>query len=79
VGVPVGLSLGLRTLGDRRYGGDGVGHTRDGTVIDPFDRLGIQRPEPDPRGRALEFEAAWGPDGRCLCAPNANSRGAVDR
>jgi len=45
------------------YGGDGVGHTRDGTVIDPFDRLGIQRPELDPRGRALEFEAAWGPEG----------------
>ena len=45
------------------YGGDGVGHTRDGTVIDPFDRLGILRPEPDPRDHDLEFEAAWGLDG----------------
>jgi hypothetical protein len=45
------------------YGGDGVSHTRDGTTIDPFDRLGIQSPEPDPHGRNLEFEAAWGPDG----------------
>jgi ADYC domain len=45
------------------YGGDGVSHTRDGTTIDPFDRLGIQSAEPDPRGPHLEFEAAWGPDG----------------
>lgn len=45
------------------YGGDGTGHTRDGTLVDIADRLGIQRPEPDPPGRALQFEAAWGPDG----------------
>jgi hypothetical protein len=45
------------------YGGDGAGYTRDGTLIDIFDRLGIQRPEPDLRGAALEFEASWGPDG----------------
>jgi hypothetical protein len=45
------------------YGGDGTGHTRDGTLVDIFDRLRIQPPEPDPRGPALEFEAAWGPDG----------------
>jgi hypothetical protein len=45
------------------YGGDGIGYTRDGTLIDIFDRLGIQRIEPDPRSHALEFEAAWGPDG----------------
>jgi hypothetical protein len=32
-------------------------------VIDPFDRLGIQRRERDPGGHNLEFEAAWGPDG----------------
>ena len=43
------------------YGGDGVSHTREGTRIDVYDRLGIQRPEPDPGG--LAFEAAWGPDG----------------
>jgi hypothetical protein len=45
------------------YAGDGVGHTRDGTLIDLSDRLGIQRPGDDPPGRTLEFEAAWGPNG----------------
>ena len=44
------------------YGGDGVSHTRERTTIDPFDRLGIQSPEPDPHSRKLEFEAAWGPE-----------------
>jgi hypothetical protein len=45
------------------YAGDGVGYTRDGTLIDLSDRLGIQRPGDDPPGRTLSFEAAWGPDG----------------
>jgi hypothetical protein len=45
------------------YAGDGVGHTRDGTLIDLSDRLGIQRPGEDPPGRTLHFEAASGPDG----------------
>jgi hypothetical protein len=45
------------------YGGDGTGHTRNGTLVDVSDRLGIQSPAPDPRGPALNFEAAWGPDG----------------
>jgi hypothetical protein len=45
------------------YAGDGVGHTRDGTLIDVSDRLGIQRPGDDPPDRTLHFEAAWGPDG----------------
>ncbi|MCP8940893.1 ADYC domain-containing protein [Alsobacter sp. SYSU M60028] len=43
------------------YAGDGVGHTRDDTPIDLFDRLGINLPAGDPGG--LTFEAAWGPDG----------------
>jgi ADYC domain len=42
------------------YCGDGVGHTRDGTPIDIFDPIGIQRDEPAP---GMNFEAAWGPDG----------------
>ena len=42
------------------YGGDGIPHTRDGTLIDIFDRLGIQRSDLAP---GLTFEAAWGPDG----------------
>jgi hypothetical protein len=42
------------------YCGDGRPHTRDGTLINLYDRLGIQVSEP----RAdLKFEAAWGPDG----------------
>ncbi len=42
------------------YCGDGVGHTRNGTPVDIFDRIGIQKDEPAP---ALSFEAAWGPEG----------------
>ncbi len=42
------------------YCGDGVGHTRNGTPIDIFDRIGIQRDESAP---GMSFEAAFGPDG----------------
>lgn len=42
------------------YCGDGIGHTRDGTPIDIFDKIGIPRDEPAPD---MTFEAAWGPDG----------------
>jgi hypothetical protein len=45
------------------YAGDGTGHTRDGTLIDVSDRLGIQRSGDDPPDHALAFEAAWGPNG----------------
>ncbi len=45
------------------YGGDGISHTRDGTLIDFSDRLGLQRPQRGPSWHALSFEAAWGPDG----------------
>jgi hypothetical protein len=45
------------------YCGDGIGWTRNGTTIDPFDIYQIQRPE-DPA--TLPFEAAWGPGG-ALC------------
>jgi ADYC domain len=42
------------------YCGDGIGHTRDGTSIDIFDRIGVQHDEPGP---GMSLEAAWGPDG----------------
>jgi hypothetical protein len=42
------------------YCGDGIGHTRDGTPIDIFDGIGIQRDEPAP---GMTFEAAWRADG----------------
>lgn len=47
------------------YCGDGEGHTRDGTLIDVFDKLGIQKEESADKG--LFFEAGWGPQGAtCL-------------
>lgn len=46
------------------YCGDGISYTKDGTVIDLVDRLGIQQSTPDAE---LEFEAGWGPDG-AVCA-----------
>jgi hypothetical protein len=42
------------------YCGDGVGHTRNGTPIDLFDRIGVQRDEPS---EGMTLEAAWGPEG----------------
>lgn len=42
------------------YCGDGSGHTRDGTSIDIFDAIGIQRDETTP---GMTFEAAWREDG----------------
>jgi len=42
------------------YCGDGVGHTKDGTPINIYDRLGIQKPDVVTN---MSFEAAWNPDG----------------
>jgi len=42
------------------YCGDGRPHTRDGTLINIYDRIGVQKRDPFPE---LVFEAAWGPDG----------------
>lgn len=49
------------------YGGDDRPSTRDGTLVDVYDRFGIQKPESvDP----LPFEAAWGKDGAvCVAHP----------
>jgi hypothetical protein len=43
------------------YCGDGRHHTVNGTPIDVYDRLGIQKPEA--AAEKEELEAAWGPDG----------------
>jgi ADYC domain len=49
------------------YGGDGVGHTRNGTRIDLFDRIGIQADEP---AAGMMFEAAFAPQGAvCVAHP----------
>ncbi len=42
------------------YCGDGESHTKNGTPVDIFDRVGIERDEPDP---GMSFEAAWAIDG----------------
>jgi hypothetical protein len=47
------------------YGGDGVGHTRNGTPIDLFDRIGIQR---DESASNMTLEATFGPDGAVCVA-----------
>jgi hypothetical protein len=58
------------------YCGDGRAYTRDGTLIDLYDRLGIQRPEAD---SGLAFEAAWGPDGAaCVHHMRVPANGSLD-
>jgi hypothetical protein len=47
------------------YGGDGVGHTRNGMPIDLFDRIGIQA---DESALGMTLEAAFGPDGAVCVA-----------
>jgi hypothetical protein len=47
------------------YCGDGHSFTRDGTLIDLYDRLGIQKDEPGP---GMRFEAGWGKDGATCVA-----------
>jgi len=42
------------------YCGDGVPHTQNGTLINMWDAIGIQKSDPDDN---LAFEAAWTPDG----------------
>ena len=42
------------------YCGNSTSHTRDGTAIDLYDRLGIQQQTED---SGMVFEAAWGTDG----------------
>ena len=57
------------------YCGDGIGHTRNGTPIDIFDKIGIQRDETAP---GMTFEAAWGPDG-AVCVQHPRLRDVLDR
>ncbi|MBM6593608.1 hypothetical protein ILT42_06350 [Microvirga sp. BT291] len=49
------------------YGGDGNPSTRNGILIDPYDRFGVQQAhEIDP----MPFEAAWGREGAiCVARP----------
>ena len=49
------------------YGGDGAPHTKNGTDIDVYDRIGIQQSESksDPK---FGFEAGWAPTGAVCVA-----------
>ncbi len=42
------------------YCGNGIGHTKDGTPIDVYDRLGIQQ---QTKNSGMSFEARWNVDG----------------
>lgn len=46
----------------------GHGTTRDGILIDLYDKIGIQNPEPAPTASGLRFEAAWSPAGAVCVA-----------
>lgn len=49
------------------YCGNGKSHTQEGTLIDVYDVLGIQKPTPN---NGMVFEAAWQPDGAiCINRP----------
>ncbi len=45
------------------YCGDGVSHTEDGTLIDMYDNLKIQKKSPIDLKKPLLFDAAWTPRG----------------
>ncbi len=48
------------------YCGNGISYTQDGTLINLYDRLGIQTPgdtDAESDNDSLIFEAAWGPNG----------------
>lgn len=47
------------------YCGDGTAFTRNGTLVDIYDRIGVQKSDGD---RSLNFEAAWGPEGAVCVA-----------
>jgi hypothetical protein len=49
------------------YCGDGQPHTKNGTLIDVFDEVGVHAPAAE---LGMIFEAAWGPDG-AVCVNHA--------
>jgi ADYC domain len=63
------------------YGGDGHPFTREGTLIDMYDRFNIQTSDKD---APMTFEAAWGVDGAiCVAHPripeNISLEGLAER
>ena len=59
------------------YCGDGVAATRDGTLIDMYNGLGVQAEEGK---RDLRFEAGWGKDGAvCVARPRVPENVTLER
>jgi len=59
------------------YCGDGTATTRDGTLIDVYDALGVQRSAPD---AALAFEAGWSPAGAvCVHHPRIPENTSLEK
>jgi ADYC domain-containing protein len=59
------------------YCGDGISWTLDGTIIDAYDRIGIQDPVPDAK---FHFEAAWDTQGAvCVSRTRYDVRDESDR
>jgi len=56
------------------YCGDRIGHTRNGTPIDLFDKVGVQDDEVAP---GMTLEAAWGPDG-AVCVHHTRLKEVLD-
>jgi len=56
------------------YCGDGRPFTRDGTWVDIYDRIGIQKSDED---ASLTFEAAWGPGG-AICVAKTRLKDLID-
>jgi hypothetical protein len=42
--------------------------TKDGTLIDAYDKIGIQAPDPNPHAAGVRFEAAWNTGGAVCVA-----------
>jgi len=56
------------------YCGDGRPYTRDGTLVDIYDRIGVQKSDGDP---SMSFEAVWGPDG-AVCVAHTRIPDIID-
>jgi hypothetical protein len=61
--IPLGLPSGLRAHGESGLWWRCHQSYLRQDLDRISDRQGIQRPQQDPNGHALQFEAAWGPDG----------------
>ncbi len=59
------------------YCGTGESYTRDGTLLNIYDRFGIQKSEPESEKEGLVFEAAWNENG-ALCVHHPRIQENID-